>query len=99
MPRAHLYRESLPVFRLDVLELRLDYALDSAVFAMEMLQSACQYHPRLLLAAGAIYARDLLRQRLLDELLERASLSRGSGFGLAEERPRNFECCFHKPWS
>jgi hypothetical protein len=70
----------LPVFRLDVLELRLNNALDSAIFAMEMLQPAGQYHPRLLLPAGAIYPRDLFRQRLLNELLERVSLPGSSGF-------------------
>src|SRR5205814_7535391 len=95
-PRAHWYPESLPVFWFDILELRLDHALDSAVFAMEMLQPAGQDHPRLLLAAGAIDARDLLRQRLLDQLLERASLPRGNGFCFAEERLRNFEGRFHK---
>jgi len=39
---------------------------------------------------------DLLRQCLLDELLERASLSRSSGFCFAEERLGNFEGSFHK---
>jgi hypothetical protein len=38
----------------DVLELRLDYALDATVFTMKMLQPASQQHPRLFLSAGAI---------------------------------------------
>src|SRR6266498_4873187 len=96
MPRAHWYRESLPVFRFDVLELRFDDAFDPAIFAMEMLQPAGQCHPWFLPPAGAIYARNLLRQGFLDKLLERVPLPRGSGFCFAEQRLRNFECRFHE---
>src|SRR5438093_3151061 len=95
-PIAHWYRESLPVFRFNVFELRLDHPFDSTVFTVEMLQAAGQEHPRLLLSAHAIYACDLLRQRLLDQLLERAALPCRDGFCFAEEWPRNFECRFHK---
>ena len=66
------------------------------VLTAEMLQSTGQYQPRFLLSAGAIHARDLLRQRLLDQLLERAALPCRDGFCFAEEWPRNFECRFHK---
>src|SRR6266498_2624362 len=99
MRRARWYRESFPIFRFDVLELRLDYALDSTVFAMEMLQAAGQDQPRLLLPAAAIDPCDFLQERLLDKLLERAPLLGGSGFDFAEERPRNFECRFHEQLS
>jgi len=86
----------LPVFRLDILKLRLDYAFDPAIFAMEMLQPACQCHPWFLPTAAAIYPRNLLRQGFLDKLLERVALPGGSGFCFAEEGLRNFECRFHK---
>src|SRR5207244_13221456 len=39
-PTARWYRESLPVFRFDILKFSVDDALDSAVFTMEMLQPA-----------------------------------------------------------
>jgi hypothetical protein len=87
----------LPIFRFDILELGLNYALDSAVFAVKMLQAAGQHHPRLLFSARTIQACDLFRQRLLDKLLERAPpLPRGSGFCSAKERFWNFECCFNQ---
>src|SRR5437870_13093522 len=41
-PTARWYRESLPVFRFDILKFSVDDALDSAVFTMEMLQPASQ---------------------------------------------------------
>jgi hypothetical protein len=62
------------VLALDVFELCLDEALDSAVFAAEMLQLAGQNHPGLLLSGGAFQPRDLLCQCLLHKLLERTSL-------------------------
>src|SRR6266487_2298956 len=82
MPRAHSYRESLPVFRFDVLELRFDYAFDPTIFAMEMLQPAGQCHPWFLSPAVAIYARNLLRQGFLDKLLERVPCRAAVAFAL-----------------
>src|SRR6266550_85494 len=82
MPRAHSYRESLPVFRFDVLELRFDYAFDPTIFAMEMLQPAGQCHPWFLSPAVAIYARNLLRHGFLDKLLERVPCRAAVAFAL-----------------
>src|SRR5262249_28008408 len=95
-PIAHWYRESLPIFWLNVLELRFDDTIDPAVFGVQVLQSTGQNHPRLLFSAMAIDPCDLLRKRLLHELFECAALPRRSRFCFAEQRLRNFERSFHQ---
>ena len=71
----------------------LNYALDSAVFAVKMLQAAGQHHPWLLFSVRTIQACDLFRQRLLYKLLERAPPCLAAvAFALRKSDFWNFEC-------